>query len=142
MNFMFDDGGRAQAGYRGSTGDCVCRATAIATELPYAEVYAAIKDAAMLEHRGRVRRSKSSPRTGVHKPTIRRFLTNLGWAYTPTMRIGSGCKVHLCAAELPAGRLIVQVSRHMVAMIDGIVHDTFDPTRNGTRCVYGYWSKL
>ncbi len=25
-------------------------------------------------------------------------------------------------------------------MIDGVVHDTYDCTRNGTRCVYGYWT--
>ena len=24
-------------------------------------------------------------------------------------------------------------------MIDGVIHDTYDPTRGGTRCVYGYW---
>ena len=29
--YAFDDGGRAPAGYKGTTGDCVCRAIAIAT---------------------------------------------------------------------------------------------------------------
>lgn len=64
-----------------------------------------------------------------------------GWVWTPTMFIGSGCKVHLRGDELPAGRLIVSVSKHLVAVIDGVIHDTYDCSRNGTRCVYGYYRK-
>jgi hypothetical protein len=45
----------------------------------------------------------------------------------------------LKADELPAGRLIVSVSKHLVAVIDGVAHDTHDPSRGGTRCVYGYY---
>lgn len=57
------------------------------------------------------------------------------------MCIGSGCKVHLRDGELPMGRLIVNVSRHTVAVIDGVIHDNHDPQRDGMRCVYGYWTK-
>ena len=39
MEFNFNDGGRADAGYKGRTGDCVTRAVAIAAELPYKQVY-------------------------------------------------------------------------------------------------------
>ena len=55
------------------------------------------------------------------------------------MSIGSGCKVHLRADELPSGRLIVSLANHVVAVIDGVLHDTHDSSRDGTRCVYGYW---
>ena len=58
------------------------------------------------------------------------------------MAIGSGCKVHLRADELPSGRLIVSVSKHLTAVIDGVIHDNHDPSRDGTRCVYGYFSKV
>lgn len=57
------------------------------------------------------------------------------------MTIGSGCKVHLKASELPNGRLVCFVSRHFVAVIDGAILDTYDPSRDGTRCVYGYMIK-
>jgi len=57
------------------------------------------------------------------------------------MFVGQGCKVHLRAGELPKGRLIVAVSKHLVAVVDGVVHDNHDPSRNGKRCVYGYWTK-
>ena len=56
------------------------------------------------------------------------------------MGIGTGCKVHLRADELPAGRLVAALSHHMVAVIDGIIHDTYDCSREGTRCVYGYFT--
>lgn len=138
LPFVFDDGGRAAAGFKGHAGDCVCRAISIATGLDYLAVYVHLDAFAGRE---RPRRGKrSSPRNGVKIPTIRRYLEHLGWKWTPTMTIGSGCTVHLREGELPGGRLIVSLSRHLCAVIDGVVHDLSDPSRGGTRCVYGYWS--
>lgn len=74
------------------------------------------------------------------KGSIRKYLASFGWKWTATMRVGSGCTVHLRDGELPQGRLIVSLSRHLVAVIDGVVHDTGDPCRGGMRCVYGYWA--
>ena len=136
--FVEDDGGRAAAGYRGHAGDCVARSIAIAAQLPYKTVYDELNVAAKDESPGA---RTSSARNGVARPTIRRFLNELGWAWTPTMRIGSGTTVHLCPEELPLGRLVVSCSKHLTAVIDGVIHDTHDPSRGGTRCVYGYWSK-
>lgn len=70
------------------------------------------------------------------------YMKAIGWEWVPTMQVGQGCKVHLRAAELPPGRLIVNVSRHFCAVIDGVVHDTHDPSRAGTRCVYGYYRRV
>lgn len=135
---VYDDGGRAAAGFRGHTGDCVCRAVAIATGQPYRVVYDALNAAGAAERLTR-RRRRSSARLGVRKSTTRAFVAGLGWTWTPTMAVGVGCRVHLRPGELPPGRLIVSVSRHLVAVVDGVVHDTHDPCRGGTRCVYGYW---
>jgi len=141
--FVDHDGGRAAAGFKGQTGDCLCRAVAIAAEVPYAEVYAMINEAAQHEHPGARRRKgkRSSARTGVFKGTAHRVMERLGWQWTPTMTIGSGCKVHLRSDELPTGRLVVSVTRHYVAVVDGVIYDNHDSTRGGTRCVYGYCSK-
>ena len=57
------------------------------------------------------------------------------------MRIGTGCKVHLKSDELPIGRIIVRLSKHVCAVIDGVINDTYDCSREGTRCVYGYYKK-
>ena len=56
------------------------------------------------------------------------------------MGIGTGTTVHLAVGELPDGPVIAALSKHMCAVIDGVVQDTYDPTREGTRCVYGYYT--
>lgn len=129
-NFQYNDGGRAEAGFEGTAGDCAVRAIAIATELPYREVYDALWEI-----------GGKSPRDGVPKKVIDEYLKALGWKWVPTMGIGTGCKVHLKAEELPAGRIIARVSKHVTAVLDGVIHDSHDPSRDGTRCVYGYWTK-
>lgn len=137
--FVYDDGGRARAGYRGPAGDCAVRAISIATGRPYGEVYDALNELGKLERTGKRKRGRSNSRKGVYNFAISRYLNSLRWQWTPTMTIGSGCKVHLHPDELPSGRLIVSVSKHLTAVIDGTIYDTHDPSRGGTRCVYGYW---
>jgi len=148
--WQYDDGGRSAAGYKGSTGDCVTRAIAIASGLPYQAVYDALHvgtkvDRALmakLELRyGPNAKRHASPREGVFRKVYEPFLKDLGWTWTPTMSIGSGCQVHLLRDELPSGRLICKVSKHLVAVIDGVIYDTHDCSREGTRAVYGYYSK-
>jgi hypothetical protein len=139
MRFQYNDGGRQAAGYKGLTGDCACRAIAIATEQPYQAVYDALNELAKRERIGKRKRGKSNARTGVYIATVRTYMMRLGWDWVPTMFIGCGCKVHLREDELPLGRLLVNVSRHFTTVIDGVIHDTGNPDRGGTRCVYGYW---
>jgi hypothetical protein len=140
MAFVYDDGGRAAVGFRGVAGDCATRAIAIAANLPYGHVYADLNELGKSERTGKRKRGVSNARTGVYKQAMHKYLASLGWTWTPTMQIGSGCKVHLRADELPAGRIIVNLSKHYAAVIDGVLHDTSDCSREGTRCVYGYWS--
>ena len=141
MEWVFDDGGRAAAGFKGHTRDCVCRAIAIATQRPYKEIYNLINQFAKGE-RKTAHKGKSSARTGVYKQTVRKVMEHLCWVWHPTMQIGQGCTTHLRDGELPSvGRYIVTVSGHETALVDGVIHDTFDPSRGGDRCVYGYYSE-
>ena len=142
MEFKYNDGGRAAAGYKGDTGDCVVRAIAIATEQPYQVVYDAINALAKQERITKRNRRRSNARNGVGRQTYEKYLLGLGWMWCATMTIGSGCRVHLKADELPSGKLIVRVSKHVCAVVDGVIQDTYDPSRDGTRCVYGYFRKL
>jgi len=137
IQWIYNDGGRAAAGLKGGAGDCACRAVAIAMDRPYREVADDLNDFARRHERPR--RHPSRARTGYHADTLRAYLAQYGIEWTPTMQIGGGCSVHLRADELPAGRLIVRLSRHFAAVIDGVLHDTHDCSRDGTRCVYGYW---
>ncbi|MDE2095760.1 MAG: hypothetical protein KGL39_00765 [Patescibacteria group bacterium] len=140
MFFVKCDGGRSKAGYRGETSDCVCRAIAIAAELPYEQVYQDL-NATALHERPRGARQRSHARTGVHRQSYDRYLKKLGFRWVPCMKIGTGCHVHLQEEELPMGRLVVRVSKHMVAVIDKTIYDTHDPSRDDKRCVYGYYIK-
>lgn len=148
MSWTFDDGGRKAASFKGDANDCVCRAIAIAAERSYEEVYdelnlaaGQLREARLKRGRGRLP-GKYVARLGVPKDVIHEYLSTRGWSWTPTMTIGAGCKVHLRADELPRGRLIVSVSKHLVAVVDGVVRDTHDCTRGGLRCVYGYYQKV
>jgi hypothetical protein len=155
MKYTYDDGGREAAGFKGYAGDCVTRSIAIASGRPYAEVYAAIAQGVGSERNTKhSKRKGATARNGVitSRKWFKDYMASLGFVWTPTMLIGSGCKVHLREDELPAGRLVVMVSRHATAVIDGEIHDIHDPQRlrfgedsdkadiHGTRCVYGYWS--
>ena len=143
-----NDGGRAAAGFVGGAGDCVVRSIAIATGLPYMQVYEDLREAnaryaqardnklsRMLKQRG------SSPRNGNHRNVFHEYILKQGFEWVPTMKVGAGCQVHLRPDELPKGTLIVKVSKHLTTVIDGVLHDTHDPSRRGNRCVYGYYIK-
>lgn len=136
MGFTKNDGGRAAAGYKGLTNDCVTRAIAIATKMSYQEAYELIR--AQQKREGR---KDASPRKGSHKDTTKAVLASLGFVWKPTMLFGQGCRVHMLPGELPSGTLIVRLSKHIVTVIDHVIHDTYDCSRGGRRCVYGYWYK-
>ena len=135
--YVYDDGGRKNAGYQGDAGDCVVRAVSIASGLPYKFVYDRL--ALGNQESGKAK----SARNGVHikKKWFKDYMISLGFKWVATMTIGSGCKVHLKPEELPKGKVIARVSKHCVAVVDGVIRDTYDSSRDGTRCVYGYWIK-
>ena len=141
MRFQYNDGGRKEAGYKGVTSDCVVRAIAIVANLPYQKVYDDINLLAKDERITKKRVTKSSSNSGVYKCTYTKYLEKLGFKWVPTMFIGKGCQVHLKENELPKGRLIVRLSKHLTSVIDGVIHDIYNPDREGTRCVYGYYIK-
>ena len=138
MEFKFNDGGRSNY-FKGFTGDCVTRAIAIATGLDYKKVYDDLNEMSKHERKGKYKKSNS--RTGVRRRTLRKYLEGMGWKFIPTMLIGSGCKVHLKAEELPMGTIICSVSHHLTCVIDRVINDTYDCSRDENRCVYGYFVK-
>ena len=154
MEFIYDDGGRAAAGFKGKTGDCVTRAIAIATGRPYREVYDRLNEIAQEHERLKVRKSRtkrrSSSRTGVYKQTYRRYLEELGWVKVVTSGFGEQ-PIKFNTHKLPAGRLIVKRRKHLVAVVEGVVRDTWDSSiardfetgkvRPEGAAIYGYWKE-
>jgi hypothetical protein len=138
LPWIYDDGGRAAAGFRGDAGDCVTRAIAIATGLDYRRVYDDLAERAAATGDPR------SARNGVWPKVYKPYLSDFGWRWWPTMAIGSGCTVHLTdelldVVGVPGAPVIARLSRHLTAVVGGAIRDRSDPSRDGTRCVYGYW---
>lgn len=130
MKFKYNDGGREKYFASSKVGDCVTRAIAIATGRDYYEVYNTIKDVCGY-----------TPRNGVKKKDTKRLMEFFGGVWHSCMEIGSGCKVHLTDGEIPMeGTLVCNCSKHLTCVVDGVINDTYDPSRDGKRCVYGYWT--
>lgn len=150
MELIISDGGRSKY-FKGRVGDCAVRAICNATGKDYKEVYDAINELAKSERTGSRKRGVSSARNGVYKKTFKKYVEGvLGWVWHPTMTIGSGCTMHLCAEELPKGTLIVSVSKHYTCVKDGVLYDTYNSSEvvndlgnilEDRRCVYGYWTE-
>ena len=130
MEFVYSDGGRSKYFKADNVGDCAVRAIANATGKDYKEVYDALKGL----------NNGKSCRNGTPKNVDKKYLQQLGWEWHATMLIGSGCTTHLNADELPNGTLIVSVSKHLTCVKDGVIYDTYDCSRGGERCVYGFWT--
>lgn len=142
MKFNYATGGR-ELYFRGQTRDCVTRAIANATGMDYLEVYNGINAEAKKERTSKRKRKTSSARNGVYTATAKRYIENvLGWIWVPCMGIGTGCQTHLKASELPTkGDYILNLSGHFSCWKNGELYDTYDCSRGGTRCVYGYWRR-
>jgi hypothetical protein len=148
IQFIQDDGGRRKAGFKNEkvAGDCVARAVAIASGRPYIEVYNELAElnASMRMTKHRRKRGAAGQRTASRgiwtksKP-FKDYMTAMGFTWTPTMQIGSGCKVHVREDELPKGWLVLALSKHYTAVVHGVLYDEYDCSRDGTRCVYGIW---
>jgi|SRR5271165_257020 len=119
MKWVYSDGGRFAAGYKCHVGDYACRALSIATGHSYRDVQSKLKKLDPINPRGR--------------GGYRDYLRYCGWGWIPTE------EVYFSAEELPIGRLVVQIEKHIAAVIDGVLFDTFDSSREGTILIEGYW---
>jgi len=140
-------------GYAGRTtkrgrfipGNGVVRAIVIATGGNYHDVQRELQKL-QGEYVRRARSSRITDRSdwiedvGVYNDVSKKYLLDRGWRWTPTMHIGSGTTMHLTYEEIPDRPLfIARVSRNLVTVINGVVQDIYDPSRDGTRAIYGYY---
>lgn len=140
-NYRYNDGGRAAAGFKGKTGDCVARSIAIVTGLPYRDVYDRLAEGNATQRiTKKSRKSTAGVRTArngisVSRKWFRDWMASLGFHWTPVAAIGKpGCKT----SDFAGRTVIARQRRHYVAIVDGVVNDIWDSSE---RVVYGYWSK-
>lgn len=128
-DFQFNDGGRKAAGYKGRAGDCVCRAICIALNLDYKETYLE------LARRQKEITGKRSARNGVNKKVYEQFLKERGWVWHKAPKFEGRKAYHYDMPEAEA--VIARMAKHLAAVIDTTVHDTWDST---AKMVYGYYA--
>lgn len=138
IDCIYNDGGRRQAlrdthdviRYGMEARDCVTRALAIMTERPYTEIWAALADV----NKSEGRRHSANFGVFVGRRAYIDYSESLGLTYVPLDN-----HPMLKDAPLPGGRIVLNVYRHSVAMIDGVLHDTHHPSPAGKMRVKGYW---
>lgn len=128
MTYIFNDGGRASTGRKGTAGDCGVRSMAIALNLPYDDCYKELATA------NKIFGFAKSARNGLMKNVFEYVLKQHGWTWKPAPKF-DGRKAR--CSDL-SGTVIARQSRHYVAVIDGVPQDIFDSSE---KMVYGYWSK-
>ena len=119
IGYEFDDGGREAAGYRGSARDCAARALAIASGADYRDCYAALAEAnARYEANGR-----RSARNGIDRRASDRVKKAFGFT---KVKLPKGPRPTYTEAYERYGDCMVTTTRHICAIIDGTLRDTFD----------------
>lgn len=140
FEFKYDDGGRAEAGFEGYTGDCVARAIAILTGKRYCAVYERLN---VLTHYAKGYR-RAYAHDGIALGIYRAYLLFRGWRYVDLDRKSRKPK-YLCVEDMPkVGRFLARVEmgkgdkHHVVAVINGVVHDNSRKAKKPRR-VLGYF---
>lgn len=148
LTWKYDDGGREAAGFRGKTRDCVTRAVAIALELDYRTVYAALATANREYHSAKAlkaksprmkamheRAAKTTAREGIADDVTDEFVARHGWTRV-TMPKGSRL------SDLPTDRVVIaRLKNHLAAVQFGVIRDTFDSGYGYNRPCFGYWTR-
>lgn len=107
----------------GGVGDCVTRAFAIASGLPYAIVHAKITTLVLRNNPGRRRTRTADSGIPVSQRWFKDYMKRIGFVWVPAC---DGTR--LVREHIPAkGRLIVSMRSHYVAVIDGTIRDFCDP---------------
>jgi len=152
--FVFDDGGKLDAEFYGESGDCTVRAFAIATELPYREVWKFFRRIS----RWRTTKDeapRSKWRSRERMPIIEKVLMANGWerCYVPLdfrdtqeddkpFTLRELLDPHISDCEFPRGRVLVVQPKHVVAVVDGVIHDTFDSSDGIVKDVWKRYDDL
>ncbi len=133
IDYHYDDGGREAAGYRGRTGDCVVRAIAVCARQDYRAVYLTMAE--QMKRNGYAasgnayairERSRRAPRRK-GQITARRVQDRVLELYGfRKVRLPAGARPTFTEAHERYGDCIVGTTKHVAAVVDGALRDTFD----------------
>jgi hypothetical protein len=127
------DAGRSTSKRPKARNDCTVRAIAAVTGAPYDAAYEWIAAGG----RKSGKRFKLKPFFAANV-----FLHDADWrfAWTPYPAVKGERRMNVIAfvATHPRGRYVIQVSKHVIAVVDGVLIDDHLPRLNA--CVYGAWT--
>jgi hypothetical protein len=130
--YIYNDGGRCFSGLSfPNKGECAVRAVAIAEQRSYRKVFSEIDEWCLVFYGWYA----DGARDGVKDFVLREYLSSRGWEYVESRIIpGTGRFIVLFYSPSYGG--------HAAAVLDGVVHDTFDPFQRFTDCVVdGYFRR-
>lgn len=143
LAFRYDDGGREAAGFAGMTGDCVTRAIAIATGIPYCKIYEELNflsESASVKYLRGFYAHKGLP-GGVNHA----YLNRIGWKYISTEANSKPLKF-LCQEDLPKGNLIAIIEPlesdgplHACCVKNHVIFDSGNTVALGPPVMRGYF---
>lgn len=141
MNFIFDDGGRIAAGYKGHhlqkrpAGDCVIRSIAIACQYDYKLLRLTCNEIVrQVGHCGLYTSSVGYPRY-----VYGRLLRHYGWRRFSTYKTGISKVKHFADRERFPHNYVLECPKHLTAVMEGELHDILD-CREWR--VYAYYRKF
>ena len=130
LGYEYHDGGRRNAGYKGSAGDCVVRAISIITGTPYKTVYTDMA-AAMKANGYRNSGDANTVDRGIKRTRgmkkVRDVQNSVKVQYgLERVKIPKGPRPTYAEAYDRYGNCIVGTVKHVSAIVDGVLLDTFD----------------
>lgn len=131
MSYPFNrnDGGRISSKRPKQKEDCTVRALAIAADLAYDKAYDLLKYGGRKSHQG------FNFRAWVDGKIINGY--SFKWKSFPAQKGERRMNPVTFCNQYKKGRFILRTAKHVFAVIDGVVHDTFKERND--RCVYAMW---
>ena len=129
-SFISNDGGRSLSKRPNESRDCSVRALAIATNSDYDAIYD------LLHSYGRKKNTGFKFRSFIEKI---KFVNGYSfvWISFPARKGEKRMTISNFCENFNSGTYIVRTARHVIAIIDGVVNDSWMQRDN--RCVYGCW---
>lgn len=137
---IIHDGGRMAAGYKDTTGDCVTRAIAIATNKPYIVIYEYVNQMTKRHiDENTVRVYGYGSKDGVPISVVKKMMKHLGFKWN---RMEKKVSMYDFKKNYKVPKnCVLYIPNHLVAVKQGILHDSYyhyDVDQKAKR-VLGYW---
>ncbi len=123
--FTFNDAGRASSKRPKQRDDCTVRTLAIALRFKYDEAYDLLAGAGRKCSRGFRLSDWLNTQPFARKMPF------------PAVKGERRMNPHRFCRDYPTGTFICKVAKHVFAVVDGVVHDTFENPPD--RCIYTAW---